>query len=325
MTKMNILSWVIYIPLQILSLPLVILGALLVGYKQIVVSKKLGISMTAIEVINGRWTMHIFGMREDEATASLAAVLPNTSLFGLWLCLFPLWVKYKISGRVALYPRVPELGSEAMVDLIVARTLYFDRVIERAVGQVDQLVVMGAGYDMRAYEKLQRKNLSFFELDQPSVQAHKLATLESSGIASEHVTFVSVDFTNENAMQRLIESGFDTSKKTLFLWEGVTLYLSEADVRKTMRDIHNTATGGSVLLADIYAKRFVEFAGKGSSKKTLEQTDEGLEFGLNFSTKHEESLSEFVKSESMSVGECFFMGEKNDKGPFVVVVEMIID
>jgi methyltransferase (TIGR00027 family) len=158
-----------------------------------------------------------------------------------------------------------------------------------------------------------------------SVQTHKRATLESSSIPSEHVTFVSVDFTNENAMQRLIESGFDTSKKTLFIWEGVALYLSEADVRKTMRDIRNTATAGSVLLADSYAERFIEFAGKGSSKKTLEQTGEGLGFGLNFSSKHQESLSEFVKSESMSVGECFFLGEKNDKGPFVVVVEMVID
>ena len=322
---MNILSWIIYVPLQILFLPFVILGVVLVGYKQIVVSKKLGLSMTAIEVINGRWTMHVFGMRKDEATASLAAALPNTSLFGLWLTLLPLWVKYKISGGVALYPRVPALGAEAIVDLIVERTLYFDRVIERVVEQVDQLVVMGAGYDMGAYGKLQGKNLSFFELDQPSVQTHKLATLESSGIASEHVTFVSVDFTNENAMGRLIESGFDTSKKTLFLWEGVTLYLSEADVRKTMRGICNTATAGSVLLADIYAQRFIEIAGKTSAKKTLDATDEGLDFGLNFSTKHEESLSVFVESGSMPVGECFFLGEKSDKGPFVVVVEVIID
>ena len=322
---MNILSWIIYVPLQILFLPAVILGVSLVGYKQIVVSKKLGLSMTAIEVINGRWTMHIFGMRKDEATASLAAALPNTSLFGLWLTLFPLWVKYKISGRVAVYPRVPELGSESIIDLIVARTLYFDRVIERAMEQVDQLVVMGAGYDMRAYEKLRRNNVAFFELDQPSVQAHKLATLKSSDIVFEHVTFVSVDFANENAIDKLIESGFDKSKKTFFLWEGVTLYLSQADVRKTMRDIRNIATAGSVLLADIYAERFIEFGGKGSSKKTLERTDEGVDFGLNFSSKHEQTLSEFVKSESMSVGERFFLGEKSDKGPFVVVVEMLID
>jgi hypothetical protein len=49
-----------------------------------------------------------------------------------------------------------------------------------------------------------------------------------------------------------------------------------------------------------------------------------LDFGLNFSTNHDEVLSEFVESESMSIGETFFMGRKNDKGPFVVVVEMTI-
>ena len=37
--KMNILSWIIYIPLQILFLPAVILRVSLVGYKQLVVSK----------------------------------------------------------------------------------------------------------------------------------------------------------------------------------------------------------------------------------------------------------------------------------------------
>ena len=322
---MNILSLAIYIPLQILFIPIAILGTMLVAYKQIVVSNRLGLSLTAIEVINGRWTMDIFGMRDDEATARLAAVLPNTSLFGLWMCLFPLWVKYKISGKNAIYPRAPEPGSETMADLIIARTLYFDRIIERAMEQVEQFVVMGAGYDMRAYGNLQRQSISFFELDQANLQQHKLASLESAGISYEHVSFVSVDFGNENALEKLIESGFDTSKKTLFLWEGVTLYLSEADVRKTIQDIRNKAAVGSVLLADIYAERFIAFANKGARKKMLDQTSEGLDFGLNFATNHEEALSEFVNSESMSVGENFFMGRKNDKGPFVVVVEMIFD
>jgi hypothetical protein len=70
----------------------------------------MGFPCTTLAVINGRWSMHIFGMHENEATASLAAALPDMSLFGLWLSLFLLWVKYKISGRVALYPRV--LSSE---------------------------------------------------------------------------------------------------------------------------------------------------------------------------------------------------------------------
>lgn len=322
---MNIISLVIYIPLQLVFIPIAILGGLLVAYKQLVVSKKLGISQTAIEVINGRWTMHIFGLRDDDASARLAAVLPNTSLFGLWLCLFPLWVKYKIAGKHSIYPRVPEPGSETLADLMIARTLYFDRIIERVIGQVEQFAVMGAGYDMRAYGNLQQEGVTFFELDQAKVQQSKLASLELAGIPCEHVSFLSVDFGNEDVFKKLIESGYDPSKKTLFLWEGVTLYLSEADVRRSIQDVHNNAPVGSVLLADIYADRFMAKARSGAGKKTLDYTGEGLDFSLDLATNYEDELSNFVTSESMSVGETFFMGWKNDKGPFVVVVEMSCD
>ncbi len=259
------------------------------------------------------------------ATARVAAALPNTSLTGLWLFLFPLWLEYKISGTYSLLARVPELGSETMVDLVVARTLYFDRIIERNLGQVEQFVVIGAGYDTRAYGRLRRQGTAFFELDQSRMQAHKLESLEIAGIASDHVTFVSIDFAKESVSERLLASGFDASKKTLFLWEGVTLYLSEADVRKTLLNIRDTAAAGSMLLADIYAERVVESANKGYQKMVLDLTDEGLNFGLDISAKHEEVLAEFVQNESMSVGECFFMGTTNDKGPFVVIVEMKID
>ena len=95
---MKILSFLIFIPLQILMIPFAITGVLWTAYKQVLVSKKLGTSQTAIEVLNGRWTMHVFGMRQDIAAAKLANRLPNTSTLGLWLVLFPLWLKYKISG-----------------------------------------------------------------------------------------------------------------------------------------------------------------------------------------------------------------------------------
>jgi len=82
---MRLISFLVYIPLQIAFIPLAIVGVVLVAYRQMIVSKKMGISQTAIEVINGRWTMHVFGLRNDVATADLAAKLPNTSIFGLWL------------------------------------------------------------------------------------------------------------------------------------------------------------------------------------------------------------------------------------------------
>ena len=322
---MSFISLLVYIPLQILFIPIAIFGAVLVGYKQLLVSKKLGISQTAIEIINGRWTMHVFGMRDDPASAKLAAALPNTSLFGLGLCLFPLWVKSKIAGKPSMYPRKDELGEETLADLVIARTLYFDRVIERVIPQMEQFVLMGAGYDTRAYGDFQREGVAFFEIDQASVQQHKKAALQSASIHCEHVKFVSVDFDKEGVFEKLIESGFDLSKKTLFLWEGVTLYLTGKDVCRTIQDIRRRAAPGSVLLADIYADRFMKMARSGAGKKALDYTDEGLNFGLNFATNHEEVLSSFVKNESMSVGETYFLAHKNKKGPYAVVVEMKCD
>jgi methyltransferase (TIGR00027 family) len=303
-------------------IPLALIGFVLVAYRQMGVSKKLGISQTAIEILNGRWTMHIFNIRIDEATAKLAAALPNTSVFGLWLVLFPLWLKYKISGKPFLYPKIPEPGAEGLSEFVVVRTLHFDRVIERVIDQIEQFVVMGAGYDTRAYGDFHRDGVTFFELDQAVVQQHKQNALTEARIPCEHVRFVPVDFSKESSFDKLSEAGFDRSKKTLFLWEGVTLYLSEADVRKTMQDVRNHAPAGSVLLADIYAERFVNIGKRSAVKKTLDYTDEGLSFSLPFSTRYEEALTEFVENESMSVGEALFMGHSSDKGPFMVVVEM---
>jgi methyltransferase (TIGR00027 family) len=322
---MSILSLFIYVPLQIAFIPFAVLGVMLVAYKQIAVSKKVGVSQTAVEIINARWTMHIFSMRDDDATAKLAAALPNTSLFGLWLVLFPLWVKSKISGSPFLYPRKPEPGSETLADFIVARTFYFDSIIEREIGGVEQFVMMGAGYDMRAYGNFLRDGVTFFEIDQPSVQQHKRAVLDGASISSEHVNFVSVDFTKENVFDKLIQSGYDLTKKTLFLWEGVTLYLSETEVRKAIKEIRSKAAVGSILLADIYADRMFKKLKSGAITKTLEYTNESIKFTLNLATNYDEALSEFIESESLSVGETFFIGWKDEKGPLLAIVEMKCD
>lgn len=178
---------------------------------------------------------------------------------------------------------------------------------------------------MRAYGNFKREGVACFELDQAELQQQKRTALEAAGIGCGHVNFVSVDFGNESAFEKLIESGFDLNKKTLLLWEGVTLYLSEADVRKTIQDIRTRAAVGSVLLADIYADRMLARFKSGAGKKTMEYTNEGLDFSLNFTTNYEGVLEKFLTSESMAAGETFFMGRKHEKGPFVVIVEMKCD
>ena len=98
------------------------------------------------------------------------------------------------------------------------------------------------------------------------------------------------------------------TKKTLFLWEGVTLYLAEEDVRRTLRDVHEHAAPGSVVVADFYAERFIRIGSGSLAKKTLAYTDETLGFGLPFATDYEQNLQRFVSSEGLTVGETVFMG-----------------
>ena len=71
---MNVLSFLVFVLLQIVFLPLALVGVLLVAYKQMVVSKRLGVSQTAIEVLNGRWTMHVFDIRNDRARGRLGTL-----------------------------------------------------------------------------------------------------------------------------------------------------------------------------------------------------------------------------------------------------------
>ena len=321
---MKYLSYAVFIPLQIVFLPVAFVGLLLTAYKQIVVSKRLGVSQTAIEIINGRWTMHIFGLRQDDATAALMSVLPNTSKVGLWLVLWPLWVQARIAGQVKLYPRIPTAGDENIADMVAARTVHFDSVIARAIEHVDQFVLMGAGYDTRAYGDLAASGVTVFEVDQAIVQEHKRSMIAAAGIRCENVTFVSVDFSVDNLFSKLAASGFDASRKTLFLWEGVSLYLSAEQVAETLTLVKHSAESGSVLVADLYADRLVRTLGKANlNERVLEMTSETLDFSLPFATNWQQVLADFVTSQSLQQGETHFLGSSNKAGPYAVVVEMI--
>ncbi len=146
--------------------------------------------------------------------------------------------------------------------------------------------------------------------------------MSKAGIQSDNVRYIAVDFSKESAFDKLQEAGYDRSRKTLFLWEGVTLYLSESDVRKTMQDVRDRAAPGSILLADFYADRLVNLGKSAVGKKALDYTNEGFGFSLPFANNYKKVLADFVESESLSVNEAFFMGHENNAGPFAVIAEM---
>lgn len=322
-----LISFAVFVILQILFIPFAFIGGYWVYHKQIKVSRKLGVSGTAVEVLNGRWTMSVFDLRKDVATEKLVNALPNSSSFGLWLVLFPSYMLYKLSGRYFFYPQPKEEGYELLESLVTARTVYIDRLIAKSLADAPQLVTMGAGYDTRSYGDLQSIANTFYELDQVNTQKLKLEALNKAGIDHSHVQFVEVDFAQNSWFKKLLESGFDPNQKAVLLWEGVTLYLSEADVRKTMAEIKSSLCPGSVVVLDIYAHDFVTgelFPNIKKNLKTLEKTNESFDFGLNLKDIPREKLITFVESEGLELGEAFYMGEHTAKGVWMLVAEMIV-
>jgi len=322
--SLKFISFVIYIPLQIVFFPLGILGVIMVVYRQLAISKKIGTSQTAIEILNGRWTMHMFALRKDEAAVQLANVLPNTSPLGLWLVLLPLWIKQKIAGEAFLYPKIESQGRETIANFIFARTSYIDAIVKRSSGEVEQMVILGAGFDTRAYGELKESGMRFFEVDQHSTQRVKTEWLTQANIDASHVTFVTVDFSKESTITKLKENGYDPKKKTLFLWEGVTLYLSVENVRSMLRELKRDAVGGSQLIADFYAERFLAIGKAKAGKKALNLTDENLRFGFALDSDYQSTFADFAASEDLKIAQTYYLGSSDNKGPFMIVSETIL-
>jgi methyltransferase (TIGR00027 family) len=308
---MRFMAFIIYMVVQIVFIPLAIIGFILVSINQLLVSKRLGVSSTAISAMGQRWIMNAYGIRKDPATAKLYRALPNGSEIGVWLLLFPSFLRYKI------HPALPKEGQESLMNAIIARTFHIDKLIYKSKDKVEQFIIMGAGYDTRCYGDLKRNHWKFFELDQEKTQKLKMECLKKAGIDASHVTFVAVDFSTEKWYEKLEKAGFDPGKKALFLWEGVTLYLSERDVRKTIKEIKEHAASGSILIADLCSKRLTTLQG-------VKATNEKFNFGLDFSANPEQVLKTFIKSEKVNLGDFYFIGHKTKKGAYMAVAEIII-
>jgi len=318
---LSILAVLFFIPLQLVWLPFSLIGAGIVAYRQLIVSRRLGVSQTAVEIINGRWAMHVFDLREDEATARLARVLPNNSVFGLWLTLFPIWCVSQLLQRPFLYPTLPDPERATLANLVPSRTAEFDALIAANASSSAQLVILGAGLDTRAYGTLKGSGLAIYELDEPTNQAHKRAALSAAGIDASHVRFCAVDFGQSDWTKALLATDFDPARTTLFLWEGVTLYLPREAIADTLVSLKALSPSGSVVLTDIYAKRFVDLAKGKAIGWSLEMTDEAMNFGLDFEAEPN-ALTNFAQNHEVALGHHQFLGAVSKRGPFVVIAQL---
>ena len=137
---------------------------------------------------------------------------------------------------------------------IVARVRYFDDFLKKSIKErLEQLVIFGAGYDTRAYRIKELKGkIKVFEVDHPDTQRFKVQKIkEIFGSIPEHVVYVPVDFESQILGKELFNNGYNRSLRTLFIMEGLIMYITPKSVAETLTFIVENSGKGSAIIFDI--------------------------------------------------------------------------
>jgi methyltransferase (TIGR00027 family) len=141
----------------------------------------------------------------------------------------------------------------------ICRTRYIDDSVQAALSQgIGQVVILGAGLDTRPYRLPGMQGVKVFEVDLPSVQDDKKKKIQKFlGRLPDHVTFIPIDFDTQNLEEAVAGTPFDPSRPAVFIWEGVTQYITEEAVRRTLAFVGNSAPG-SIIIFTYVLKSIIE-------------------------------------------------------------------
>lgn len=299
--------------LNALLLPVTLTGyAIWVG-KGIVAKRGSGVSGTAQGPLSGRYFQHEMGTREDEAASRLMRALPDVPPLGLYLSSAPLFFAHRMTGYVPSAFRYPFTGDIPPHAEAAARVTFFDAAVERYLPEIAQFVILGAGFDTRAFRLPAGAKVRTFEVDTPKTQAVKREVLTKAGIDSSGVTFVPADFEKEDWLTKLIEAGFDLNKPAFFLWEGVIIYLDKEAVEATLRKIAGTAKG-SVIAFDYFTTEAIDSKSLywRYARAATKAAGEPLKFGIDSRPPSRERLAELLQSCGLALIEQRTLGDERE-------------
>jgi methyltransferase (TIGR00027 family) len=132
-----------------------------------------------------------------------------------------------------------------------ARTRFVDdQVVQAIASGRRQIVICGAGYDDRAL-RFRASGVRFFELDHPATQADKARLLRSMGGGMPGVTLVEIDFRSDDVGAALQRAGHEASLPTLFICEGLLVYLDCDTCQALLAALARRAASGSVLVVSM--------------------------------------------------------------------------
>jgi len=231
--------------------------------------------MTAAWTCTSRALSYFESEQPYRSGDSVAPVLLPKFLFFLF--------KVKFFQNLFKYKIIPK----GMYKYIIARTKYFDSVFENAVkNNFEQILIFGAGYDTRAIRLLSgNRAIKVFELDAPTTQTAKINQLKKRGVRiPPNAVFIPIDFNKESLKSRLTEAGFEKGRKSLFMLEGITMYLQKESIDSTFRVMDEFSGFGSEIVFDyIYLnvlKRENTLYGEKEIYKIVKSADEEWRYGI---------------------------------------------
>jgi len=182
------------------------------------------------------------------------ALIPGVILYSL----------FKLMINSGIYERIAP-GATAF---IVCRERYIDDFLKASLREgFDQVVILGAGLDTRAYRIKGIEKTKVFEIDHPATQEVKLTRLKKIiNPLPDNVTFVSVDFNTQQLSERLQNSDYKEQGKTLFIWQGVTYFLTQEGVDNTLNFISNHSGNGSAVIFDYFYNETLHDTSNGYGK-----------------------------------------------------------
>ncbi len=160
---------------------------------------------------------------------------------------------WEASGR---WGRLAERLSPGLTAFVLTRHRYIDDCLAGALaGDVEQVVLLGAGYDTRAYRFAgPLAGRPVYEVDFPATSRRKarIVAQRASVLPRATVRVVEIDFQTQSLRERLAASGFREQARTFFVWEGVSMYLTREAVKATLRTVREIGAPRSAIAMDFW-------------------------------------------------------------------------